>query len=145
MIEKRNEIEIRGHIEVLWGILSDWENYSDWNPLIYRIDGKMVIGNRIIIHVKNTKEDRTFRCKVSRVNKSFLFAWKFSMPLPFLYRGENIFSVESIDERNSRFIDREVFKGLLARHIVNEPPSTRSEGMIALAEALKLKVEGSPG
>jgi hypothetical protein len=69
------------------------------------------------------------------------FSWTFHMMLPFLYRGEHMFRIEPIDDKKVRFVDREIFEGLLAPLLVKDANTTVSPAMIAMGKALKKQVE----
>ena len=47
MKELHSEIEIDASAERVWGVLTDFASYSQWNPFIRRIGGKLKVGERL--------------------------------------------------------------------------------------------------
>jgi hypothetical protein len=141
MKENRNEIEIQATLEKVWAILTDLPRYADWNPLIYRAEGKVALGEKVNISAKTASNDRDFRCSVVKVEPNREFSWKFHVILPFLFRGEHIFRVEPIDAHRVRFIDREIFDGLLVPLLAKDLETNAKVGMIAMGQALKGRAE----
>ncbi len=113
MKENRNEIVIEASAEEVWNVLTDLDAYSKWNPLLYRAEGKVAVGKTVKIPAKTASSDRDFSCLVTKVEPNKEFSWKFHVILPFLFRGEHIFRIEPIADHSVRFIDREIFNGLL--------------------------------
>jgi hypothetical protein len=141
MKENRNEIEIQATPEEIWAVLTDLDKYSDWNPLIYRAEGKVALGERVDISARGPSNDMDLRCSVVKVEPKREFSWKFHVILPLLFRGEHIFRVEPIDEHRVRFIDREIFHGLLVPLQAKRLETDGKAGMIAMGEALRRRVE----
>ncbi len=113
MKENRNEVVIQGTVAEVWDVLTNFAQYSEWNPLIHHVDGKLEIGEKVVISVKKGTEEQKFTCEVARLDPPHEFSWKFYEMMPFLYRGEHIFRVEPIDEQTVRYVNRETFEGLL--------------------------------
>ncbi len=141
MVENRNEIEIQATPEQVWKVLTDLDQYADWNPLLYRARGKVKAGTKVELSAKTASNDMNFSCSVTRVEQGREFAWKFHVILPFLFRGEHIFRIEPIGEHSVRFIDREVFQGLLLPLQSKDLETHAKDGMVAMGEALKARVE----
>jgi hypothetical protein len=141
MIENRNEIEIQATPEEVWKVLTDLGGYADWNPLLYRAEGQVKAGTKVKLSARTTSNDMNFNCSVTRVEQNREFAWKFHVILPFLFRGEHIFRIEPLNEHRVRFIDREIFKGLLVPLQAKDLETSAKDGMVAMGEALKARVE----
>jgi hypothetical protein len=141
MKENRNEVEIQGTVEEAWEALTNFAQYSEWNPLIYRVEGKLEVGEKVEIFVKKGAEEQKFTCEVARLDPPHEFSWKFYEIMPFLYRGEHIFRVEPIDDQKVRFVDREIFEGLLVPLRAKNLGTNVKTGMVAMGRALKEQVE----
>ena len=141
MKENRNEIEIQASAEDVWNVLTDLEAYAEWNPLLYRAEGRVAVGEKVDLSAKTASNDMNFSCSVTNVEVNREFSWKFHVGLPFLFRGEHIFRIEPIDERSVRFIDREIFNGLLVPLQAKDLETNAKDGMIAMGVALKERVE----
>ena len=143
MKENHNEIEINATPDKVWEVLTDLESYSEWNPLLYRAEGKVALGEQVSISAKSASSDMDFTCSVIKVEPNRQFSWKFHVGLPFLFRGEHIFALEPIDEHHTRFIDREIFHGMLLPLQAKNLETDAKAGMIEMGEALKKRVEDS--
>jgi uncharacterized protein YndB with AHSA1/START domain len=49
--EIRTEITIQAKREKVWAILTDFENYPNWNPFITFIEGKAEEGRQITVRI----------------------------------------------------------------------------------------------
>ncbi len=136
--ENRHEIEIQGSVEKVWETLTNFDKYFEWNPLIYHVDGKLDVGEKVVISVGKAGREQKFICEVARLDPPHEFSWKFFEMMPFLYRGEHIFRVEPINEQMVRYVDRETFEGLL---IPFKNVEKMKSGMISMGKALKEFIE----
>ena len=114
-------------------------------PILLVVDGiaegKVAVGEKVALSAKTASNDMNFDCSVVKVEPNREFAWKFHVMLPFLFRGEHIFKIEPINEHSTRFIDREVFHGLLVPLQAKDLETNAKAGMIAMGEALKQRLE----
>lgn len=141
MKENRHEVEIQGSVAEVWGVLTNLEQYAEWNPLLYRAAGKVELGAQVELAAKTASRDMNFTCEVVKVEPPQEFSWKFHVVMPFLFRGEHIFRLEEIDAQRVRFIDREIFQGLLVPLQAQDIETNAKAGMIAMGAALKARVE----
>lgn len=141
MKENCNEIKIYGAPERVWEVLTDFDKYPEWNPLFSRAEGKLIIGEKVKLTATSASNDMNFLCTVLTAEPNRQFSWKFHVIFPFLFRGVHIFKIEPIDENKVRFIDREVFHGLLVPLLAKNLKMNAKPAMIAMGEALKIRVE----
>jgi hypothetical protein len=143
MKEIRNEIEIQASPETVWKVLTDLKAYAEWNPQAYRGEGQVELGQEVKVSVRSATRDMDLSCKVVRVEPDREFALKFHIIHPFLFRGEHIFRLEPVGEHSVRFIDREIFAGLLVLVpvVAKDIETNTKAAMIEVGEALKKRVE----
>lgn len=141
MKENRNEIEINATAEKVWQVLIDLEKYAEWNPLLYRGSGKVELGEIVEVSAKTATKDMNFICKVVKVEPNREFAWKFHVIHPILFRGIHIFQIEPLGEKGVKFIDRELFKGLLLPMQAKDLTTHGLDAMVEMGKALKQRVE----
>lgn len=142
MIENRNEIEIQAIPQEVWQVLTDMARHSEWNPLIYQAEGNIEVGQTVRMSARTASIDMKFNCRVVRVDLNQEFEWWWHIVLPFLFRGEHIFTIEPVDAQTVRFIDREIFKGLLVPFWTKDLMTNSKDAMVAMDKALKERVEG---
>jgi hypothetical protein len=58
MKEFTTAVDIRATPEAVWAILTDAPGYSDWNPEINRVDGRIALGEKIKAHAALMSHDR---------------------------------------------------------------------------------------
>ncbi|MCB0912951.1 MAG: hypothetical protein KDB60_15175, partial [Propionibacteriaceae bacterium] len=84
---------------------------------------------------------RRIPCRVARVTPQVEFAWTFHEISPVLYGGEHVFRMESTGPDTVRFIDREVFHGLLLPFRTAGIRARGKRGMALMGDALRTRVE----
>ena len=62
------EVNIRANPETVWSLLTDAKGFPRWNSTVTSIDGQILEGERLRLHVPGT--NRTFTPKVSGVVKT---------------------------------------------------------------------------
>ena len=141
MKENRNEIEIQASAEEVWNVLTDLKAYTEWNPFLYRAEGSVEAGEKVLLFSKTASNEMKFSCTVTNVDINHEFSWRFHVGLPFLFRGEHTFRVEPLGEKSVRFIDREIFNGLLVPLQAKDLETNAKDGMIKMGEALKERIK----
>ena len=108
------EIEIHAPAEKVWAILTDFGKYPDWNPFIKSVDGIIKTGSKFKVTLQQPdSKTMIFTPKCLKFEKNKDLRWLGHLLLPGLFDGEHIFELIEIDGSNTRFIQRENFKGLL--------------------------------
>lgn len=141
MYEIANEVEIDGTVEQVRQVLSGFDNFDAWNPVIRNVAGTLTVGQNVVISVAAPTGLRDWNVAVVRVDPGREFAWTFFERHPWLYRGEHTFRVEPIDSHRTRYLDRETFHGLLVPSRRRQLGTKTKAGMVAMGEALKHRVE----
>jgi hypothetical protein len=141
MMESRNAIELQVTAEEVWEVLTDLERYAEWNPLLYRGEGRVAPGERVTVSARTASKDMDFDCTVTRVAPNREFAWTLHVIHPFLFRGEHTFRIEPIDEQRVRFVDREIFRGFLLPMQAKDLQTNGKAAMVDMGLALKRRVE----
>jgi len=145
MREIHTEIEIGACAERVWQVLTDFAAYPEWNPLVRRIRGDPKVGSRLRIHVRVADGlGTTFRALVLNAEPARELRWRGRFPLPGLFQGEHIFLIQPSGTNSARFIQREVFSGLLAPVILLGWEGRTRRGFEAMNRALKARAEKAP-
>jgi hypothetical protein len=141
MRELHTEIVIAAPAERVWQILTDFDAYPRWNPFIRRIDGAAVVGARLDVRIEPPGgAGMTFRPTVLGAEANRELRWLGQLGLPKLFDGEHSLTIESLAEGGVRFIQREVFSGLLVPLVGGTLAKTR-EGFEQMNRALKARAE----
>ena len=143
MRENRDEIIIQAPSEEVWDVLTNLTKHAEWNPLIYRAEGKIKLGAKVRLSAKSGSIDMNYKCLVVYVNPNREFQWKWHIVFPFLFRGEHTFTIEPTDDKSIRFINVEIFKGLLVPFLTKFLATDGKDSMVAMDKALKDRVEHS--
>ena len=103
--------EINASPEVIWGILTDSSKYTEWDPGMVKLEGKIAPGEKLTIYAK-VAPNRAFTPVVSEFEPNRRMVWSSGMPMG-LFKGARTFTLESLNGERTRFNLREEFSGLL--------------------------------
>ena len=144
MKEIFSEIEINASDEKVWGILTDFNAFPEWNPFIKEIEGKLEVGAKFkaFLQLPGSK-GMTFRPKCLKVEHSKELWWIGHMIIPGLFDGEHRFIIEPIDENKVRFIQKELFRGILTPIIMKSITDKTQQGFEMMNRALMERAERS--
>lgn len=146
MKELRSEIEIQATAERVWQVLSDFSSFPEWNPFIRQAEGETKAGSQLKVHIQPSgAKGMTFRPIVTSAQPSEELRWLGRLIMPGLFDGEHIFTIERLGAGGVRFVQREVFKGLLVPLFARKLDTETRRGFDEMNEALKRRAEGSPG
>jgi hypothetical protein len=142
--EVRAEIEIHSYPESVWKILTDFATYDQWNPFINKIIGLPTKGNKIDIYIETPSgKNRKYSPRITKVEEGRELRWSGKSSLPGFLNAEHIFTIEELQPERVRFIQREVFDGLLTRLFGKGVDIDVRQGFQDMNEALKKRVERS--
>ena len=112
--EIKTEILIQALPEKVWAILTNFDNYPNWNPFIKSIQGSVAVGNKITARIEPPEaKGMTFKPTVLALETNKEFRWIGHLMVKGLFDGEHSF--ELIDNRDgtTTFRQSEKFKGIL--------------------------------
>jgi hypothetical protein len=132
-----SSIHINAKPEKVWQVLTDFENYSAWNPFILSIKGNVKSGNQIAV----TFEEMNFKPKVLVYEPNKQFSWLGHLFIPGLFDGEHNFILTQNDDGSTTFMQKENFGGLLVRFFKGYLNSKTKPGFIQMNQKLKEEVE----
>ncbi len=139
----RTEIEIQARPEQVWQVLVDLNKYPEWNPFIHHAVGKASVGEKVDITFRSGSKEMTLHCTVIKVEPNRELCWKYHIILPAVFQGEHSFVIESTGDNKVRFIDREIFTGLLIPLQAKDIDTNSRRGFEEMDKALKARVEAS--
>lgn len=159
MKELYTEIEINASASTVWDILTDFDNFSKWNPFIKAISGNLQEGSQIEVVITPPKNRRffgrakikdfckppnsngmKFRPKILTYKPEEELRWLGNLWVPKLFDGEHSLIIEKISENKVLFIQKERFSGLLVPFFSGLLKNTGS-GFEMMNRALKKEAE----
>lgn len=136
------EIEIQAPAGRVWQVLTDFASYPEWNPFIRRISGQPKEGTRLKIYIEPPGvKGRTFRPKVLKAEPKHQLRWLGRLLVPGLFDGDHILTIERIGSGRVRFVQREIFSGLLVFSFAHGVDVKIRLGFEQMNQALKVRAE----
>ena len=137
-----SEIEIEASAESVWQVLTDFSSFPEWNPFIRRISGQPREGSRLKVYIEPPGvRGRTFRPKVFKTQPNRELRWSGRLLIPGLFDGDHFFSIEQLGSNRVRFVQREIFSGLLVSFLPRGLDAKIRQGFEQMNQALKLRME----
>lgn len=144
MKEVRSEIEINSYPANVWRILIDFATYDRWNPFINKIIGLPTRGSKIDIYIETPSgKNRKYSPRITKVEEERELRWFGKSSLPGFLNAEHIFTIEELQPERVRFIQREVFDGLLTTVFGKGLDTDIRQGFQDMNDALKKRAERS--
>ncbi len=142
MKELHTEIEIQATEERVWQLLTDFDRFPEWNPFIRWAKGAAEMGTRLEVHIQPSgAKGMTFKPVILQSEPNRELRWMGRLVLPKLFDGEHIFTIEKLDSQRVRFIQREVFTGLLVPLLAKDLDTNTRRGFVEMNNALKVRAE----
>ena len=141
MKEIYTEIEINASEDVVWGILTDFKNFPQWNPFIKEISGNQEEGSQIDVFIKPPNSNGLkLKPSIVTYEPGKELRWFGKLWIPKLFDGEHSFIIEKISSDKVLFIQKERFTGLLVPFFSGLLKDTES-GFMLMNKALKREAE----
>ena len=145
MKDLHSEIEIDAPAERVWHLLTDFAFYPQWNPFIHSISGQPIRGGGLEVRIEPPGgRGMTFKPKVLNAEDNRELRWLGHLLVPGLFDGEHSFTIESLAKNRVRFVQREVFKGLLVPLFARSLETNTQRGFEQMNRALKERAEAAP-
>jgi|SRR5829696_763064 len=145
MKELHSQIEIAASAERVWDILTDFASYPQWNPFIRRISGELKAGERLEVRLEPPGgRGITLRPTVLRAEPNRELRWLGHLFVPGLFDGEHSLFIQPLEENRVRFIQSEMFKGVLVPLLARSLDTNTLRGFEEMNGALKERAEALP-
>ncbi|MGD0079089.1 MAG: SRPBCC domain-containing protein [Methanoregula sp.] len=142
MKELRSEIEIQVSAEKVWQLLTDFTSFPRWNPFIRRARGNILVGERLEVTIQPSgTRGMIFRPTVLKAEPNRELRWSGHLLVPGLFDGEHIFTIEPLETDRVRFIQREIFTGLLVPLFALGLDTDTRRSFEEMNKALKFRAE----
>ena len=132
------EIEINASAERVWQILTDFAAFPMWNPFIREISGELKIGGNLDVYLQPSgQRGMRFHPVILVAEPPRELRWLGRLwGIPKLFDGEHSLTIEPLDANRVRFVQREVFNGLLVS-LLGRTLSGAGRSFAEMNEALK--------
>lgn len=136
--EIKTDILINATLDKVWAILTNFDNYSAWNPFIKSIKGEVKVGNTITVRLEPPEaQGMTFKPKVLAFEANKEFRWLGHMLIPGIFDGEHKFSLTDNGNGTTTFTQSEKFKGILVLLLKKMLDGNTRNGFILMNKRLK--------
>jgi len=142
-MEIRSELEIAAPAAEVWGILTDFPRYHEWNPFITEIESDGVVGGsmQLLLSLPQGRDHR-LKATLLRLEEDFEIRWRAHLLFPGLFDGEHFLRLTTLDPHRTRFIQGENFSGALLR-FSGRTLTQVARGFDYMNEALKRRAEAN--
>jgi hypothetical protein len=128
--------------EAIWNALIDLPRFREWNPFIRSASGTPAVGGTVRVRVRpSLPVPIFFRARVLVCEPNRELTWRGHMLSPLLASGEHSFLLEPTGDGRTRFVQREVFRGILPPFVARLLTREARRGFLAMNRALKARVE----
>jgi hypothetical protein len=140
--EIRTEIDIKASPDKAWGVLTNFNSFSQWNPSIRQINGAPKVGTKIKIHLHTSSgKIRIYQPTVTKVEPNRELRWYGKSFIPGMFNGERIFVIEPLGPNNIRFVHMEIFTGFGVSLVGDRLDKDLHQSFVKMNDAFKVKVE----
>ncbi|QMV69217.1 SRPBCC domain-containing protein [Sphingobacterium paramultivorum] len=100
--------------EEVWQVLSEFKAYPQWSPTIKQFEKQPVVGKRCKVFLE---QPNGFKIKMNpkflSIERNRELRWKGNLFFPGIFDGEHYFRLEQVGATQVRFVQGELFSGLL--------------------------------
>lgn len=133
----KTSITINASREKIWKVLTDFENYREWNSFIKSVTGEVKVGNQIEIKLQGM----TFKPVVLIFNKNTELKWLGHLWFKGLFDGEHKFKLTDNGNGTTNFEQSENFSGILVKLFAKSLDKDTKNGFEQMNKELKVHVE----
>ncbi|HEX9758841.1 MAG TPA: SRPBCC domain-containing protein [Nitrospiria bacterium] len=114
MREIRTEIEIAAPPTKVWSILTDFDNWKNWNPIVTQASGAPSLGSELSVTMcgKDGKDAQKYMPIITDFEEPKFFRWRAKMMAEFLFTNDKVFELEETGS-GTRLIHKELFSGMM--------------------------------
>ena len=138
------EIDIDATPETVWNILTNLDEYENWNPFVVSAAGTVDVGERLTNRLQPPDgKAMTIKPTVTVVDTDTAFEWLGRIGVPGIFDGRHRFGLEASPSGGTRLVHSEHFNGVLVRIMRKSLDTKTRNGFVAMNEALKARAEAA--
>ncbi len=140
-------VDIPASPATVWQVLTETDRYAEWNPFMPQLSGRLAVGQRLTVTIRPGGRSMTFRPTVLAVEDGALVRWRGRPGVPGIFDGEHELRLEATADGGTRFVQREVFTGLLvplARRVLDDTALGFADMNAGLRDRATSRATGPP-
>ena len=114
MRQLRTEIQISAPIDQVWQVLTDFEHWQDWNPMVDQVSGNAALGSTLHIAMRGPagKDAMKYQATIIEVAAPKSLRWRATMMGGVMFTNDRVFELK---EKNggTQLVNKEEFSGLM--------------------------------
>jgi hypothetical protein len=140
--EIKTEITIHASPDKVWKLLTEFDNYSIWNPFIKSINGDVKVGSKITVRIEPPgASGMTFKPIVMTYEPDNEFSWLGKLLFKGLFDGAHKFEIVDNKNGTTTFIQSETFTGILVPIFAKQLDNNTRKGFEEMNKKLKEMAE----
>jgi len=142
MREIRSEIDIAAPPTTVWGILTDFEKWQTWNPIVKQVRGVATRNSKINVNMrgKGGQEGQHYVATITTFEEPLFFRWRARMMADFLFANDKVFELKETPA-GTKLVHTEAFSGILVSLFWSKLNQQVPSMLKTMNEALKKKAE----
>ncbi|RRR99848.1 SRPBCC domain-containing protein [Glycomyces terrestris] len=138
-------METTAHLDAraneVWGVLTDFPAYGEWNPFITAVSGLLAEDERLdVVLTQGSGKQMAFRPRVLRVSPARQIRWLGKLGPGGLLDGEHYFVLEPQQDGSTVLTHGERFTGILVP-LLGATFADTERGFTAMNEALEARLK----
>ncbi len=144
MYEIHTSIDINAPLERVWHILSNTQEYPQWNPFIREISGNLAVGQQLVVKLQPPgSKSMRFKPTVLVVQPQQELRWLGKLLFTGIFDGEHYRKLQALNAQQTRLLHGEYFQGLLIPLLKKSLEKDTKSGFAAMNAALKARAEAT--
>ena len=136
--EIKTEITIQATPEKVWAILTNFNDYPNWNPFIKSIKGDVKVGEKVITQITPPDaKEMTFKPIILTFESTKELSWLGNLLFPGIFDGRHKFELIDNGNGTTTFVQSEIFNGVLVPFLKNQLNNNTKNGFIEMNKKLK--------
>ena len=139
----QSTFEINTTAERVWEVLSNLDQYADWNPQIPFARGPAEVGSEMSLRLQLPgRPAMNLSATIEEAQPGSLLAWRGHVLAPWFFEGFRKFEISPVGDNWVRVTHVEDVHGLFAPLFDLFMGAPCRTGQLALNEALRIRAEG---
>lgn len=114
MRELQAAIQIAAPIDRVWQVLTDFDHWGDWNPMVNHASGNATVNSKLNITMRgaDSKDAMKYQPTILESNPPKNLRWRATMISGFFFTNDRVLELREKDG-GTELVNREEFSGLM--------------------------------